>query len=210
VLDMHVQGAKRINNYRAIAEHVLKGFETVHSIAWLTQGHPRVFDSVSAMITAGAIGMGVNVVTLPGVSCIDTLIADVGVDPASGLVVHEATSFVRRGVRAIPEFALLLLQPSSFMSDTANYSPDKEQPNFEPLVNHLLNFYPPAHEVLFVRSSMLPGFPCETVSCTVGTLSSADFRVVAGSTLFVPPVFQDLTRSTEDNGPSKGDGSTCS
>lgn len=175
----------RSHNYRDTVEAVLAGAARERPVAWLTPGHPVVFDSVTtALADAGRRG-GLRVCIIPAVSCFDTLLADLGYDPAQGLFVHEATALVARKLPLMPSVATLLLQPGVFGSNLAHVTP-YEGLDLDPLREHLQQFYPPEHRCAFVRSSSGEGDREQAVWVQLRHLTTAPYDSIVGSTLFVP------------------------
>src|SRR5208282_6923589 len=66
---MYIDGRHRLANYADVVEEVLRTGEAAKRIAWLTQGHPMVFDSVSAKLVKKARERGWRVSVLLAISC---------------------------------------------------------------------------------------------------------------------------------------------
>ncbi len=183
---LYLDGRPRSENYLDVVEEVLRITETTRPTAWLTPGHPLIFDSVSAALLSRGRAKGWSVCVLPAISCLDTILGDVEYDPARGLFVYEATGLVRRNVGIPPNTPVLLLQPSVFNIDHALLSVNTEGPNLSPLRDYLLNFYDRSHRCAFVRSASRLSGPAQIVWREIGDISSLPYRDIAGSTLFIP------------------------
>lgn len=179
----------RDENYRVVAEAVIDSAAEHRPVAWMTPGHPLVFDSVSRTLLQAARARGWKVSVIPGISCIDTICAEIGYDPAGGLVIHDATSLAMGNIPLLPSLAALLLQPSAFGSALAHYS-SEWTPNLSRLSDHLLQFYSPAHRCAFVRSASHKGGLSQVRWYELSQLNAAPFDVVVNSTLFLPPLGQ--------------------
>ena len=178
---------KRSENYRDVIGAVLEAARQHRPCAWMTPGHPFVFDSVSQELLKKGRALGWNVEVIPAVSSLDTLLAQLGYDPCNGLVVYEATSLVREGLPLLPHFATFLFQPAVFDSDLAHLSADDSGPNLNTLRDHLLQFYPSHHECAVVYSADAGGQRARIVWKKLRDLGSIPYASLAGSTLFVPP-----------------------
>jgi hypothetical protein len=176
---------ERLDNYKDVAQAVLEEVARARPVAWLTPGHPLIFDSVSQLLLALAPERGFKVQVGPAISCIDTVLAQVGYDPADGLMIYDATSLVMRNQAPATMFAALLFQPSAFGSSRTHYT-SRWTPDLAPLRDHLLRFYPPAHRCAFVRSYSPQSGPSQVSWCALGELTAAAFETVAGTTLFMP------------------------
>jgi uncharacterized protein YabN with tetrapyrrole methylase and pyrophosphatase domain len=157
-------------------------------IAWLTPGHPVIFDSVSASLLSDARVRGWNVRVIPAISSIDTLLAELGYDPAHGLLIHEATGLVKRRIPVDPSVAMMLLQPAVYDVNTAIISNEHPGPDLSPLRDYLLTFFPAEHKCALIRSSSAGGESDVVTWLNLVELVSVPYRLLAGATLFIPPV----------------------
>jgi hypothetical protein len=123
---------------------------------------------------------------MPAISSLDTLLAEVAYDPASGLAVHDATGLVRRKVSLVPSVALIVLQISVFLSDRAHITLQRARPDLAPLRDYLLNFFPGQHRCAIVRSSSSIAQPAQVTWVELNGLPEVPAEVVAGASLFVP------------------------
>jgi hypothetical protein len=183
---LYQEERKRADNYEDVAQAVIEATAATPPVAWLTSGHPLIFDSVSQYLLEAGRLRGWNIRVVPAISCIDTILAEVGYDPANGMVVYEASGLVIRRLPLIPSFATLLLQPSAFGSEVTHYSAEWS-PNLAPLRDYLLRFYGPKHRCAFVRSYSLLGGTAQIYWTDLAQMALSPFEAVAGSTLFVPP-----------------------
>ena len=127
----------RSENYKDVARAVLETAATHSPVAWLTPGHPLIFDSVLQDLLKAGHAQGWEVCVVPAISSFDTIFAQIGYDPAGGLLVYEATSAVRANVPLQPWLATLLLQPGAFGSDRTHHSTEWT-PDLSPLRDYLL------------------------------------------------------------------------
>jgi len=187
---MYQDGRLRRENYSDVSKYILSAAELESPIAWLTPGHPVVFDSVTQLLLAGGRERGWNIPIIPGISCVDTILAEVGYDPASGLLIHDTTSLVNMDFPLTPSIALLLLQPSTFNTDRSHFTTKTSAPNLAPLGDYFLRAYPPDHLCAFVRSATTEG-PAQVLWTDVAKLSTVPFLSVAGTSLFVPALSRE-------------------
>lgn len=104
----------RWENYAEVSKTILEVARRLSPLAWLTWGNPRVLDNVSQTLIDIGQAEGFSVVALPAVSTIDTVLVDVGYDPAAGLLVIEATSAVLYQTPLVPEVATLVVPARRF------------------------------------------------------------------------------------------------
>jgi hypothetical protein len=182
---IYQENRNRTENYQDVSQAVLHAADTEPPVAWLTPGHPLIFDSVSQNLLKSGRARGWNVQVEPAISCVDTILAEVGYDPANGLLIYEAYSLVMQRLPIIASSATLLLQPSAFGSDLTHYQ-STWTPDLSSLRDYLLHYFNPAHACAFVRSHSLQGAPPQICWKQLGELASASADDIAGSTLFVP------------------------
>jgi hypothetical protein len=126
---------------------------------------------------------------------LDTILAELGYDPANGLFVHEATALVRRQVPLRPAVTTLLLQPSLFGSDLAHLTADW-RPDLAPLRDYLLQFYAKEQECGFVRSSSNSNKESTICWTKVGDITAIAFEALASSSLLLPSATIDKLSET--------------
>jgi uncharacterized protein YabN with tetrapyrrole methylase and pyrophosphatase domain len=111
---------------------------------------------------------------LPGVSSLDCLFADLGVDPAAaGLQTYEATDFLQRAPTLEPRAGLVLWQVGVVESRGE-------------LARALESWYPKNHDVTVYEASSYPGVPPRAESLALERLEGAE--LTPRSTLYVPPL----------------------
>jgi hypothetical protein len=187
---LYQENRERSDNYSDIAQVVMDAAKAKPPVAWLTPGHPLIFDSVSQQLLASARAQKWNIRLMPAVSCIDTILADICYDPANGLIIHEAYAVVMRRIPLETSCAALLLQPSAFGTDLTHYS-TAWRADLSPLRDYLLEYFPPAHRCAFVRSASLQLGVSRITWSELGGITDVAVDDVAGATLFVPPVLSE-------------------
>ena len=176
----------RIDNYRDIVAHIISRAACLPSVAYLTQGHPLVLDKVTTELLRHGQQAGIAVSVLPGISSLDTILADVQYEPARGLQIFDATNFVRAGLAVDARAGLLLLQPGVFGIDTPRTTSDAPPPDIGPLRDVLCKIYPPGHPAILVRSATA-SMKARQFPTTVGGLTSVPPAMLTWSTLWIPP-----------------------
>jgi Tetrapyrrole (Corrin/Porphyrin) Methylases len=180
------QERPRMENYLAATRHVLDRCIDLGRVGYLTQGHPVVFDSVSKAIIQQAPQIPAEVIVLPGISSIDTIINDVLYDPSAGLQIYEATSFVRKQIVVDPRGALLLLQPWVFGTAMPRFFKEAPGPDLHPLKDYLLRWFAADHSVSSVCSATSHS-SLRITTTTIEALPNLTFDQLRSSTLFIPP-----------------------
>jgi uncharacterized protein YabN with tetrapyrrole methylase and pyrophosphatase domain len=179
---------QRSDNYAEVAEVILEAARRESPIGWLTWGNPRVLDSVSQTLVRTGAETGLAVVALPAVSSIDTVLIDVGYDPADGVQVIEGTTVVLRQTPLVPEIAVLIFQPGVFGTLYPRMTADSPRVSLSPLCDYLLRYYPADHKVAFVTSSASHSIPAKIEWTTAGGLDGISADALGSSTIFIPPV----------------------
>jgi siroheme synthase len=190
----------RIVNYEAIVAHLLQRASAVRQVAYLTQGHPMVLDRVATELLRQSSNGGVPVSVIPGVSSVDTILADIRYEPARGLQVFDATNFVRRGMKIDGRAGLLLLQPGVFGIDMPRLTSDAPAPQLTELRDALCTTYPEEHPAVLVRSATAR-MPKQRFQTTVRELDRVPAEALAASTLWIPPL--GFGRRQPDGQPEK-------
>jgi uncharacterized protein YabN with tetrapyrrole methylase and pyrophosphatase domain len=170
-----------------MADAVLEAARREPPVALALYGHPSVFGAPPRIVREEAARQGLSVRTLPGISCIDTLLVDLNLDPADrGLQIFEATELLLRDIPLEPTVPALILQPGSV--ETRLYSDGASRPGrFTRLREHLTRFYPPSHELTICTSSWTPEDPPRQIRVPLTSIESAARELTRNVTLYLPP-----------------------
>lgn len=159
--------------YERMTETMLAPARRGERVCAAFYGHPGVFVAPSGEAIRRARREGIEARMLPGVSSLDCLFADLGVDPAAtGLQTYEAGDFIRRRPAIERRAALVLWQVGVVASRGA-------------LVTALQDWHPETHGVVVYEASPYPGVEPRADSITLAELGDAELSQV--STLYVPP-----------------------
>jgi uncharacterized protein YabN with tetrapyrrole methylase and pyrophosphatase domain len=185
---LYQDGRVRTDNYNDVFNAIVEMVEVARPVAWLTPGHPVIFDSVTASLLKEGKSRGWNVRVVPAISSIDTMLAELGYDPAHGMLIHEATGLVRRRVPLHPTIGAMLLQPAVFDVNVAIIAADSPGPDLSELRDYICGFYRSDHMCAFIRSASKMGERDLVTWTALSDMTSVPYERVAGSTLFVPPI----------------------
>ena len=97
---MYVEGVIRSENYDRVSNRIIQALDDEPVVAYVTYGNPLAHDSVAQQLVNHARQAAVPFKVVAGISSIDTLLCDLGVDMAPGIQVYEASWFVGGEVRA--------------------------------------------------------------------------------------------------------------
>lgn len=124
------------------------------TVGIIVDGHPMVFDDVNWGIYRTGRRRGLRVEALPGISCLDTLLIDTGVDLGDGTQIVHASRLVLYGVTLDSSLHTYLLEVDKF--GTNFFSVDtrgNRRGRFTPLAKYLTRFYPADHMVTLLVST---------------------------------------------------------
>jgi hypothetical protein len=188
LLDYYQSDRNRRQNYRAVAEAILAGSRATRGpIAYLTLGSPRVLDSVSQLLIDES-PQDTEVRSFCAVSSFDSVLSDIGYDPAGGVQVVEANQLVLYKTSLTPSLACLIFQPGVFGTDKPRLSNRSPVPILDDLRDHLLSVWRPDHPVASVFSYYERDGSPRIIWTTLGELGNVSSEFVRGTTLFVPGV----------------------
>ncbi|WP_437786987.1 SAM-dependent methyltransferase [Sorangium sp. So ce1097] len=152
-------------------------------------GHPGVLASAAHAAVRQARDEGFSARMLPGVSSIDCLFADLGLDPGrDGLQLFEATDFLIRGREVDARTPLVLCQIGG-VGNAGVFDPSdaaRIRRGLEALVERLCQTYPAAHEAVIYEAAAHPLASPRLDRVALAALAAA--RVDDISTLYVPPI----------------------
>jgi uncharacterized protein YabN with tetrapyrrole methylase and pyrophosphatase domain len=167
-------GNSRRQAYEDIVEAILAPARSGMRVCAAFYGHPGMFVLPAGEAIRRARSEGIAARMLPGVSSLDCLFADLGVDPAAaGLQMYEAGEFVHRQPTVEPRAGLVLWQVGVVRSQ-------------DELAAALRSWYPETHEVVVYEASSYPGMPPRADPFDLERL--VDAELTPRSTLYVPPL----------------------
>jgi uncharacterized protein YabN with tetrapyrrole methylase and pyrophosphatase domain len=195
-LPLYEKGKDRMSTYRRMAAEVINAAITDSPVCFASYGHPLIYCDPAMLIQKAAALLDLRVETFPGISSLDTLLVDLGVDiAADGLQMYDATDTLLRR-RPIQNDVPCVLWQASSVSDTTHQIDRRSAEQFLPLQDHLLKFYPPEHPITLVVSKTFPLLQSIVETCRLETLAMDLERGPQAGTLYIPPVhhreFEDL------------------
>ena len=167
-------GASRLEAYERIVDAILGAARSGQRVCAAFYGHPGVFVFPAGEAMRRARSEGIEARMLPGVSSLDCLFADLGVDPAAaGLQTYEAGDFIRRAPTVEPRAALVLWQVGMVESRAE-------------LGRALRPWYPETHELVVYEASPYPIIRPRADAVPLASLDEVE--LTPRSTLYVPPL----------------------
>lgn len=178
----------RIAIYRRMAALVVESAISNPPVSLALYGHPLFLSSLSAMALTAAHGFDRRVTVIPGISSLDTVMADLQVDPgAAALQVQEATDLVLYKRTLDTSRGVLLLQLAHFGSHMYTQTPITSE-RLGPLAEYLVRIYPESHGIFLVRSPNFTAAPPVIDRLSLAELASKAHRIRDDTTAYIPPL----------------------
>lgn len=181
---LYESGKRRLEAYEAMVDEMLSPLRSGRSVCAAFYGHPGIFVYPGQEAIRRARVDGFEARMLPGISAIDCLWCDLGIDPAlAGCQIYHATDFVVQ--RRLPDTAatLILLQINVIGQPAHLEQPDWSR--LPVLIEYLTEFYPAHHEVIGYEASPYPIAKPIVERAPLSALGGANLR--PAMTLVVPP-----------------------
>jgi uncharacterized protein YabN with tetrapyrrole methylase and pyrophosphatase domain len=180
--------AHRLEAYRAIANEVVTAAIEQPPVCFATYGHPKMLSYPTVLIQRAAAILDLRVAILPGISFLDTLLIDLGIDPGfDGLQLYEATDLLVRRRPLQTDVACVIAQAPVVVEPREAAAPSSAA-HLALLQNYLLTFYPPDHPVVIVVSKTHPLLEPVLQRTRLGTLVAALANTAHSGTLYIPPL----------------------
>lgn len=185
-------GGDRLPTYRRMAAAVVAAALDHPPVGFASYGHPLVFCYPTTLVQRAADLLDLRLLVVPGISSLDTLFVDLGLDPSvDGLQMYDATDLVLRRRPLQTDVPCVLWQTTSFGDPTYSRS-SVPAPQLVALQDYLLRSYPPDHVVSVVLSSTHPALRSIVEPYPLGRLAEGLARSSQSGTLFVPPLGRRL------------------
>lgn len=177
----------RLAGYHRAAAAVIDAAMTDGPVVYLTHGHPLVF-CYSAFLVRDLAGLlGLSVELLPGISSMDSLFADLWLDPGvGGIQMFEATDLLLRRRRLAPDVPALIWQVGNL--ETRLYTTRTSKPaRMVRFRDWLLQTYPASHPITACYASPHPAAGPQRWTFPLGEIAEHAAALHPGITLYVPP-----------------------
>ena len=190
---LYEKGKLRLEAYEAMIDEMLSPLRAGRTVCAAFYGHPGIFVYPGQEAIRRARAEGFQAQMLPGVSSLDCLWCDLGIDPAlAGCQIYHTTDFVLQRRRPDTAATLILLQISVIGQPAHLEQPDWSR--LPVLVEYLEEFYPVDHEVIGYEASPYPVAKPIVERVALGALASAKLR--PAMTLVVPPATEGVPDPT--------------
>jgi hypothetical protein len=175
----------RIDTYNDMTQVMLDNVRAGRDTCAVFYGHPGVFVLPTHRAIQILRAEGYRAAMLPAVSALDCLWADVGVDPSTvGCLEYEATDMLLRR-RPVQKDSHVVIWQIGCVGDAGFNFAGYDNRNLDVLVDYLLDFYLPDHQVIHYQGSQYPMCPSRCDTLALAELRHAP--VTGISTLYIPP-----------------------
>ena len=177
----------RINAYEHMAIRVVEAALDHPPVTFAIHGHPLVAAHPPFLALELAKALGLRVEVLPGISAIDTVLADLRIDPVvHGVQMYEATDLLLRRRPLLNDVPAIIWQIGPL--ETGLYSQRVSRPErFSRFISHLRQYYPPQHQVVAIYCSPHPLLPPAILRFPLEDMGRHAEEIHSGFTLYVPP-----------------------
>jgi hypothetical protein len=164
-------------------------------VTFAIHGHPLVAAHPPFLVLELAKALDLRVEVLPGISAIDTILADLRLDPVvHGVQMYEATDLLLRRRPLQSDVPAIIWQIG--VLETALHSDRVSKPErFARLARHLRQFYPAQHEIVAIYCPPHPILPPTILRFALEDIGRHSHEIHAGFTLYVPPA---ISRPIQD------------
>lgn len=170
--------------YREMVEKILSYVRQGVNLCVCFEGHPGVFVCASHEALRIARREGFSARMLAGISALDCLFADLGIDPGEhGCQSYDATDFlIYKRVPCVT--SPLILWQIDCIGDLKFFKSGYDMRNLPVLVKVLQEYYGAEHEVFVYQAAILPICSPVIKRTSLNLLSGS---IARGSTLYIPP-----------------------
>jgi hypothetical protein len=185
--ESYAEEAARVGAYEHMAARTVAAALDHPPVTFAIHGHPLVAAHAPFLILELGHALDLRVEVLPGISAIDTILADLRLDPVvHGVQMYEATDLLLRKRPLHPDVPAIIWQIGPI--ETALHSSRVSKPErFARFIAHLQQFYPPRHEVVAIYCSPHPIVPPTILRFALEDMGEHAHDIHGGFTLYVPP-----------------------
>jgi hypothetical protein len=179
----------RYHTYVQMTEAMLHFVRRGENVVAVYYGHPGIFVLSTHRAIRIARREGLRAVMRPGISALDCLCADLGVDPAQpGLQTHEATDMLIRRRRLDPTLHVVLWQVG-LIGEMGYRRKGFLNRNLETFIEYLLAVYGPDHLVTHYVAARYPTLQPQIATYELPRYLEPKIRATLTgiSTFYIPP-----------------------
>jgi precorrin-6B methylase 1 len=177
----------RPDMYRRMADAVIDAARGGPGVVMLAPGSAVVVDRVTQLVLAGARAAGLRVRILPGVSSIESVLAELEYDVSAGLQVVLAQRLVLERVQLNPGLASLVLQPAYYDTSFFAGAPHSAEGRFDDLTRQLGLAFTPDAPMALVATATEIGAAASVLWFRLASLNRLHRVLSPRQTLFIPP-----------------------
>jgi precorrin-3B methylase len=183
----YAEDRPRVNAYEHMAICVIEAALESPPVTFAIHGHPIVAVHAPFLVLEMAKALDLQVEILPGISSLDTLFADLRLDPVvHGVQMYEATDLLLRRRPLQNDVPAIIWQIGPL--ETALHSQGISRPErFTRFIAHLRQFYPAQLQVVAIYCSPHPLMPPQILPFALADMGQHAEQLHAGFTLYVPP-----------------------
>ncbi|HHT9922950.1 TPA: SAM-dependent methyltransferase [Legionella pneumophila] len=190
--DIYYSCIDRMESYEKIVGFINDNLDKYDDLVLLIYGHPIVFSTISAKLINQYSENELQLSVLPGISALDCLFADLGIDPGEvGFQSYDSTIFINNDIEYSAKVPLVLWQiaavnESRIIKDKVDKSLQKK--GLRNLKNRLLKKYPPNHQIIIYVATLYAGISSEIIKFNLNSLDNT--LIPRLGTLYIPPITQ--------------------
>jgi uncharacterized protein YabN with tetrapyrrole methylase and pyrophosphatase domain len=174
-----------METYHQMVDRTLECLRINSTVCAAYYGHPGFFVYPSHRAVELARAEGHRATMVPGVSSLDCLLCDLGIDPSKGCQIFEATDMILRRRKLDTSSHVVILQVSAL--GEASYSAEGyDRRHLPSLASYLSEYYPSDFMVKAYHASHFPIADSMVKEIPIGKLNESKSEVT--STLYIPPL----------------------
>jgi precorrin-2 methylase len=190
VVDINIghyqMGQYRPDIYRSMAAKVVEAARAFGAVALIEPGSAMVTDLVTRFVLDGAACAGIRTTIVPGISSLEHICVEFGIDPADGLQAILAQELVARRIELSKQLDTVVIQPGYFDTLWCAGWPRSRSTRFDALVAALALTFEPQQIMALVRFPMHPGDATHQFWFNFRDLQRLEPLITPLHTLFIP------------------------
>lgn len=191
LLHHYAMGKERSRTYSEMCSEVLDAAASQGLTVVLFYGSPGVDNTICQTLLKASGQRGISAYTMPGVSSLDWLIADLGFDPATHSCLVMDANLLSPRTPLSQETGVVLFQIG--LAGVSTLPDASSSPDLLSVMHACQAVYGPSHQVVLYEASVHP-----LVSARIDAVPLEELHlqsVSLATTLFVPPIGFDIERN---------------
>jgi tetrapyrrole methylase family protein/MazG family protein len=170
--------------YSMMAEIIIKDAKSSGNVVFAVPGNPFILEETTSLIMKEAKKEGLSVKVIEGMSFLESMFVELGLDLSQGLQIVNLAKLLKEGKKGIsPKMGCIIF---SLTLPLSSQPTGKGEMVFDKVRDYLIDVYPSQHRVFLVKTAEMPPYENKILSCQLSELNRKKRFINDLTSLYIP------------------------